>query len=92
MLVKDLSDQYAAEGVRINALLPGRLDTERVRFLDSQAGDPAAARARGEAAIPMRRYGRPEEFGAAAAFLLSPMASYITGAMIPVDGGASRSL
>ena len=42
--------------------------------------------------IPLRRYGEPEEFGRAAAFLLSPAASYITGAMIPVDGGAIRSI
>jgi 3-oxoacyl-[acyl-carrier protein] reductase len=42
--------------------------------------------------IPLRRYGEPEEFGRAAAFLLSPAASYITGAMIPVDSGAIRSI
>ena len=40
--------------------------------------------------IPLRRYGEPEEFGRVAAFLLSPAASYITGAMVPVDGGAIR--
>jgi 3-oxoacyl-[acyl-carrier protein] reductase len=49
-------------------------------------------RARRSESIPLRRYGEPEEFGRAAAFLLSPAASYITGAMIPVDGGAIRSI
>ena len=51
-----------------------------------------AARARTEAGIPLRRVGRPEEFGRVAAFLLSPAASYVTGTMIAVDGGVTRSL
>ena len=51
-------------------------------------GDPDEVRARLSEHIPLRRYGEPEEFGRAAAFVLSPAASYITGAMIPVDGGA----
>lgn len=42
--------------------------------------------------IPLRRYGEPTEFGQAAAFVLSPAAAYITGAMIPIDGGAIRSI
>jgi 3-oxoacyl-[acyl-carrier protein] reductase len=49
-------------------------------------------RARTESGIPLRRVGRPEEFGRVAAFLLSPAASYVSGAMIPVDGGVLRSL
>ena len=49
-------------------------------------------RARLSQNIPLRRYGEPDEFGQAAAFVLSPAASYITGAMIPTDGGAIRSI
>ena len=56
------------------------------------AGDPDEVRARLSQNIPLRRYGEPAEFGRAAAFLLSPAASYITGAMIPIEGGAIRSI
>ena len=75
--------------MRVNALLPGRVDTDRLRELD---GPDPAARDRAQAGIPLRRYGTPEEFGRVAAFLLSPAASYVTGAMVPVDGGALRAL
>ena len=92
MLVKDLSDSYAPKDVRINAILPGRIETARTVHLDDSTGDATASRAANEAKIPMGRYGRPEEFGATASFLLSPKASYITGAAISVDGGSGRSL
>jgi 3-oxoacyl-[acyl-carrier protein] reductase len=68
------------------------LAAELGRELDARSGDPDEVRARLSAHIPLRRYGEPEEFGRAAAFLLSPAASFITGAMIPVDGGAIRSI
>jgi Enoyl-(Acyl carrier protein) reductase len=73
-------------------ILPVRIATDRVRELDALSGDPDEVRARLSERIPLRRYGEPEEFGRVAAFLLSPAASYITGAMIPVDGGAIRSI
>jgi 3-oxoacyl-[acyl-carrier protein] reductase len=69
-------------------VLPGRIDTDRVRELDALSADPAATRAASESRIALRRYGAPEEFGRVAAFLLSPAASYLTGVMVPVDGGA----
>lgn len=92
MVAKTLADELGPRGVRVNGLMPGRIETERTAALDATADDPAAQRARSEAGIPLRRYGRPEEFGRVAAFVLSPTASYLSGAMVPVDGGASRSL
>jgi 3-oxoacyl-[acyl-carrier protein] reductase len=91
-VVKTLADEVGPAGIRINGVLPVRIATDRVRELDARSGDPDAVRARQSAHIPLRRYGEPEEFGRAAAFLLSPAASFITGAMIPVDGGAIRSI
>jgi 3-oxoacyl-[acyl-carrier protein] reductase len=89
MLAKTMADELGPQGVRVNGLLPGRVDTDRVRELDGP--DPAVRASRAET-IPLRRYGEPAEFGRVAAFLLSPAASYVTGAMVPVDGGALRSL
>lgn len=92
MLVKQLADEIGPEGHRVVGLLPGRIETARVRHLDELADDPQAARTSAAAGIPLRRYGRPQEFGTVAAFLLSPAASYLTGSLIPVDGGALRAL
>ena len=91
-VVKMLADELGPAGIRINGVLPVRIATDRVRALDALRGDPDEVRARLSEQIPLRRYGEPEEFGRAAAFLLSPAASYITGAMIPVDGGAIRAI
>ena len=91
-VVKTLADEHGPSGIRINGLLPVRIATDRVRQLDALVGDPDEVRARISRSIPLRRYGEPAEFGQAAAFVLSPAASYITGAMIPIDGGAIRSI
>ncbi|MFF9352593.1 SDR family oxidoreductase [Streptomyces sp. NPDC014734] len=84
---KSLADELGPRGIRVVGVLPGRIDTDRVRELDALSGDAETARAAAGERIPLRRYGTPEEFGRTAAFLLSPAASYLTGVMLPVDGG-----
>ncbi|MER6112200.1 MULTISPECIES: SDR family oxidoreductase [Streptomyces] len=84
---KSLADELGPRGIRVVGVLPGRIDTDRVRELDSLSADPEATRQAAQSRIPLRRYGTPAEFGRAAAFLLSPAASYVTGVMVPVDGG-----
>jgi 3-oxoacyl-[acyl-carrier protein] reductase len=92
MAAKTLADELGPRGIRVNGLLPGRIDTERVRELDAMADDASKAREEASRLIPLRRYGDPGEFGRVAAFLLSPAASFITGVMLPVDGGMTRPL
>lgn len=92
MVAKQLADELGPQGVRVNGLLPGRLATERVAELDAAGGDPDAAREAAIQTIPMGRYGEPEEFGRAATFLLSPASSFVSGVMLPVDGGMLRAL
>jgi len=92
MVAKTLADELGSRDIRVNGLLPGRIGTARVDELDQATGDAAAARARAIATIPMGRYGEPAEFAAAAAFLLSPASSFVSGVMLPVDGGMLRAL
>jgi 3-oxoacyl-[acyl-carrier protein] reductase len=84
---KTLADELGPRGIRVNGLLPGKMATGRVRELDARRGDPDEVRAANSETIPLRRYGEPAEFGAVAAFVLSPAASYLTGVMLTVDGG-----
>jgi 3-oxoacyl-[acyl-carrier protein] reductase len=91
-VAKTLADELGPDGIRVNGLLPGRIETGRVREIDARMGDPDEVRAALSQRIPLRRYGTPEEFGRVAAFVLSPAASYLSGAMIPVEGGALRAL
>ncbi|MGC9115184.1 MAG: SDR family oxidoreductase [Fervidicoccaceae archaeon] len=96
-LVKTLSRELAPMGIRVNAVLPGHIETERSVQL---AADKASREKRSveevlremASDIPMKRLGKPEEVGYAVAFLVSPLASYITGAFLPVDGGILRSV
>ena len=92
MTAKDMADEYGPRGVRIVGLLPGRIMTDRNKELMAATGDPEAASANAAASIPLRRLAEPEEFGKVAAFVLSPAAGYLTGLVLPVDGGALRAL
>ncbi|MFF8732115.1 SDR family oxidoreductase [Streptomyces sp. NPDC015171] len=85
---KSLADELGPRGIRVVGVLPGRIATDRMRELDARSADPEATRRANESGIPLRRYGVPAEFGRVAAFLLSPAASYVTGVMVPVDGGS----
>ena len=96
-LVKTLADELAPDGIRVNNLVPGRIDTDRVAQLDAVTSGKLGismeeVKQRSLAGIPLKRYGTIDDFGAAGAFLLSPAASYITGATLRVDGGAMRSI
>lgn len=92
MLAKNLADELGPRGVRVNGLLPGSIETDRLREISGAGPDAEAKRRSEEAAIPLRRYGTPQEFGRVAAFVLSPIASYITGSLVPVDGGILRAV
>jgi 3-oxoacyl-[acyl-carrier protein] reductase len=92
MTAKALADELGPRGIRVFGLMPGTIATDRIAEIEAASGDAEAMRARTEAGIPLRRVGRPEEFGRVAAFALSPAASYLTGTMIPVDGGLLRAL
>jgi 3-oxoacyl-[acyl-carrier protein] reductase len=92
MLAKTMADELGPRNIRVLGLLPGRIDTDRLRELDAASGRPKRAREEWERRIPLGRYGDPAEFGRVAAFALSPAASYLNGVMVPVDGGLGRAL
>jgi NAD(P)-dependent dehydrogenase (short-subunit alcohol dehydrogenase family) len=85
-MVRALATEVSPAGVRVNAIAPGWIDTDMVR--KAMAGDPARKR-RILARTPLGRFGKPEDIGAAAAYLCSPAAKFVTGVVLPVDGGAS---
>ena len=94
---KTLSTEVASYGVTANMLLPGRIHTDRIDELDAANATKAGksmdeVRAASLKSIPAGRLGKVEEFAAAAAFLCSVPASYVTGTMLRVDGGAAKSI
>lgn len=88
MWAKQLADDLGPRKIRVIGLMPGRVLTDRTIELTPVEADRAAV----AASIPLRRYGDPDEFGRVAAFVLSPAASYLTGCVVPIDGGALRLL
>lgn len=94
---KTLSREVARNGITANIILPGRIETDRIRFLDEakakrEGRTVEAVAAESTGSIPMGRYGNPEEYADAVAFLASSRASYITGSVIRVDGGLLASI
>lgn len=83
---KGLSRMVGPKGVTVNCIPPGRIMSDQIR----RNYAPEYRKEQAETEIPMRRYGEPEDLAALAAFLASPLAGYITGTVIPVDGGLRR--
>jgi 3-oxoacyl-[acyl-carrier protein] reductase len=95
-MAKTLSADLAKDGIRVNAVMPGRIGTDRLMALEADAARranvPAATlHEEWERMIPLGRFGKPSEFAAAVVFLASPKASYITGQSLLVDGGMVMS-
>ena len=85
--LKTLARELGPTGVTVNVIAPGRIDTERAAQI--YAG---GARAEAEQQVPLRRFGEPREIGDVVCFLASERAGYVTGAVVPVDGGLTRGL
>ena len=86
-LTKTLAAELAPEGITVNTIAPGRIATSRIVELFGEEPAPDEV-----AEIPAGRFGRPRELGDAVAFLCSSRASYVTGTLLPVDGGLTRAL
>lgn len=86
-LVRSLTDELSPRGIRVNALLPGWVDTPFNNSFWEHQDDPAAVRAAIDAGIPMRRHGTPEEVAGTILYLASEAARYVSGTSLVVDGG-----
>ncbi|MEH6386839.1 SDR family NAD(P)-dependent oxidoreductase [Pseudomonas profundi] len=88
-LTRTAAAEAAGVGVRVNAVLPGTINTEMMRRIERDSGNAEATEAANRAATPLGRYAEPEEIASVIAFLLSPQASYVTGSLYTADGGMS---
>ena len=86
--LKTLARELGPDGITVNTIAPGRIDTDRLRSLYGPGGPPESELEH----VPARRLGTPDEIAAVVAFLASDRAGYVTGAVIPVDGGLTRGL
>ncbi len=86
-LTRVTANELAAHGIRVNAVLPGTINTRMMRQIEQNFGDVEAFKSANEAATPMGRYGEPEEVAAVMNFLLSDEASFVTASLYTVDGG-----
>jgi len=89
---KTLAHELGPDGITVNTIAPGKINTDRVRELWGHHPDPAAAERADIQAVPARRLGEPDEIGSAVAFLCSTRAAYISGTVLPVDGGMLRGV
>ena len=89
---KTIAHELGPDGITVNTVAPGKIDTPRVRELWEHHADPAAAERTDIGLVPARRLGSPDEIGAAVAFLCSARAAYISGVVLPVDGGLLRGV
>ena len=86
--LKTLARELGPDGITVNTIAPGRIDTDRLRAVYGDTGPPASDLEQ----VPLRRVGTPAEIASVVAFLASDRAGYVTGAVIPVDGGLTRGL
>jgi 3-oxoacyl-[acyl-carrier protein] reductase len=86
--LKTLARELGPDGVTVNTIAPGRIDTDRLRAVYGDDGPPAGD----VEGVPLRRLGTPAEIAAVVAFLASDRAGYVTGTVVPVDGGLTRGL
>ena len=86
--LKTLARELGPDGITVNTIAPGRIDTDRLREVYGPDGVPEGDLEQ----IPLRRFGTANEIGTVVAFLASDAASYVTGAVLPVDGGLTRAL
>jgi 3-oxoacyl-[acyl-carrier protein] reductase len=90
-MMRTLANELGPDGIRVNAICPGHIYTQRMEEIVSKSKGAETEQSI-KARIPLRRMGQPDEFGPVCAFLLSPVASYIHGALLLVDGGVYRGM